>query len=471
MKKNKFLFIIAIIYFLIPIFVYAGEIRFNNPTQKSKNVYTFTLTAEDVSLNYITGDLSTPNATITSVTMASGWKNATGKNNHFYFYHDGKSSGNYKIATFEVKITDDSYYKVSNLNYGINKCSVDMYNNYFGENGSLVSKDKYNQTCLLSKDATLKSLSISSGVLSPSFDSALELYSANVENNISSVTFKAVPNNEKAIVSGATCALNVGLNTCKIIVKAEAGNTKTYTVTVTRKNKASNPPIVSSDASISNLVVHGGTLQTAFNSNVREYNLKVDKNAESIYFTFEINSNNQKFTSEKCSIFADTCKLTITAEDGISKITYIFHLINENTNFGNSASSSNSSTTNTSTNKNNSSSNVSSVNTTQNQNNSSNNTNNSNKNPDAITEEPSNNKTESGSPTISTEENNENKEEEKTENVENQKEDKKENKNILKYAIYLFGLIVIVYLFISNLRARVNNSNKNSTKKKNKKVK
>ena len=331
MKKGIYLLLVSFMFVLLPKLVYAGDIYFNNPVKKTNNVFTFTVTVNDLNLNYLTGDLKTPNATITNVTMSNGWINKTGNSNHFYFYHDGKSSGNYTIATFEVTLTNSSQYEVENLQKGFNTCTTDIYQNYFGEDGTLVSKEVYDKTCGISKDATLKSLSISSGTLSPKFDSSLEIYSATVENNVSSITFNATPNHSKAnIVSGATCALKEGLNTCKIVVKAEAGNTKTYTVTVTRKNKQNQNPMLSSDATFYNFVVHGGTLTTTFQPNVKEYTIHVDKNASSVYFTFTMNSNHTTYTSGKCSASTEVCRLTVTAEDGVSKITYTFHLVNPN---------------------------------------------------------------------------------------------------------------------------------------------
>ena len=367
MKKVKnFLFtIMVMVIILMPSFVFAGEINFNDPVKKDVNVYTFTLTVEDVKLNYISGDIVSPNATITNITMSSGWNNATKNNNHFYFYHDGESSGNYTIATFEVTLTQSSHYEVKNLKYGLNQCQSDSYGNLFGENYKIVSRETFNKTCNISKDATLKSLSISSGNLSPQFDSNLELYSATVENNVTSVTFAATLNSTKAkIISGNTCSLKVGLNTCKIVVQAEAGNKKTYTITVTRKNKENLANTLSSDATITNLVVHGGTLTQSFKRTTYEYTIKPDKNAKNIYFTFEINSNKTKMTSNTCSSKSDICKLTITAEDGKNKAMYLFHILNDNaiavqqnttssnTNSNSNSNSNSNTNTNSSTNKN-----------------------------------------------------------------------------------------------------------------------
>lgn len=372
MKKIKTIFLIIIVMFFLPMLVKAGAIRFNDPVKTSPNTYTFTLTIENMNLNYIQGNLSITNGKITKIDMSSSWINKTGTNNDFYFYHDGRMGGSYTVATIEVTMTDNSEYTVQNLKYGLNKCKIDSYGNYFGENGGLVSKSTYDSTCAINKDASLKSLTVSSGTLSPMFESTLELYNVTVENKVSQITFQATPNHNKTkIISGSTCSLKVGINLCKITTQAEAGNKKTYTITVTRKNASNNT--LSNDASISNLQVHGGTLTKTFQPNVKEYDIKVNKDSKKIYFTFTTNSNKQNHTSESCNITEDTktCRLTITAEDGVTKNSYLFNILNENNKdqTTNNSNTNASSTINASTNnKNNTTNNINNGNAVDNKN-------------------------------------------------------------------------------------------------------
>lgn len=358
MKKIKNYLIGILVLLLFPIVVEAGEIRFNKPVKTSNTTYEFTLTVDNIKLNTISGNIGVTNGKITKITMSNSWINQTGNNNTFYFYRNGSMTGSYTVATIEVTMTDNSEYSIHNLSYKLNKCVKDSYGNYFGERGSLVSKSTYDATCSISKDATLKSITPSSGSIAPKFDPSLELYSITVNNNVSSIKWNLVVNNSKAkVISGSTCSLKVGINLCKIVVQAEAGNQKTYTITTTRKNASNNT--LSTDASIRNLEVHGGTLTKTFNPNTHEYNVKMNKNTSSLYFTFVTNSNGEKHTSKSCTITegTKTCKLTITAEDGVTKNSYVFNIIQDgNTNTGGTSSSntSSSSTTkgNSSTNKN-----------------------------------------------------------------------------------------------------------------------
>jgi uncharacterized repeat protein (TIGR02543 family) len=96
-----------------------------------------------------------------------------------------------------------------------------------------------------STDSTLSTLTISSGTLSPSFDSATTSYTATVANGTSSLTVTPTRNqanatitvNGTAVNSGSASgpiSLSVGTNTITVVVTAQDGTTTSYTITVTR---------------------------------------------------------------------------------------------------------------------------------------------------------------------------------------------------------------------------------------------
>jgi formylglycine-generating enzyme required for sulfatase activity len=87
-----------------------------------------------------------------------------------------------------------------------------------------------------SSDATLKSLGISSGTLSPAFSPETTDYTVAVGNEISSITLTAATNHAGASAQGdGPQTLGTGETSIAIIVIAEDGTaTKTYTVTVLR---------------------------------------------------------------------------------------------------------------------------------------------------------------------------------------------------------------------------------------------
>lgn len=94
-----------------------------------------------------------------------------------------------------------------------------------------------------SSDATLKSLTISPGSLSPSFSSGTTQYSATVSSGTTRLTVSATPNHSEAsvYVSGAG-SLSVGQNNVYVTVTAEDGTQKTYTIVVTRNSSSTTKP-------------------------------------------------------------------------------------------------------------------------------------------------------------------------------------------------------------------------------------
>ena len=89
-----------------------------------------------------------------------------------------------------------------------------------------------------SSDSTLKSLSVDKGKLNPTFDSEKFDYSLSVNNDVEKITISAEKNNENASIDGlGEKELKVGVNTFEIKVTSENGESRTYTLTVTRKEK------------------------------------------------------------------------------------------------------------------------------------------------------------------------------------------------------------------------------------------
>lgn len=451
--KKFFISMFAIL--ILPVFVKAGTIEFTNPKQTSSNTYEFVLKVDNIKLNSIEGDFHITNGTVTNIEMNSSWMNQTGINHHFYFYRDGASTGSYTVATIEVTMTDNSVYSIHNLEYVFHQCKS-AKGLYFGENGNLVSKSVYDSTCGLSKDATLKSITPNYGKLSPSFDSALSIYGMTVENNVSEVEFNPVTTNLKAkVISGKTCSLHVGVNQCQIVVQAEAGNQKTYTISVARKNAYNS--ILSSDASISNLEVHGGQLTEDFNPKRKEYDVKVSTNASSIYFTFITNSDKAFHKSDSCNVTegTKTCTLTITAEDGITKDNYVFTILRETKENQSTSNSTIGSNTKNDSNK----SNNSSTNTNKKEENPNSNVSTSEKN-----EISSNETIETNSPNLE-----EQNSREKNKEDSNEKEVKKERKKFVSFVIFsIFDFILgigIGAFVVQKLKIR-NNKKKKGKKKK-----
>ena len=96
-----------------------------------------------------------------------------------------------------------------------------------------------------SKNAALEQLSLADAVLEPGFSPDVLQYSATVGSSVNSTSVSAIAASGKAKVAingsapqrgpaSATVALNAGVNTITVVVTAESGRQRTYTVEVTR---------------------------------------------------------------------------------------------------------------------------------------------------------------------------------------------------------------------------------------------
>ena len=95
-----------------------------------------------------------------------------------------------------------------------------------------------------SDNANLTDLTLSTGTLSPTFNTNVLVYSASVTNATSSITFTASPSDSGATVyingvlsgpTGTAVALTVGTNTIQVVVyAANAQDNKTYQLSITR---------------------------------------------------------------------------------------------------------------------------------------------------------------------------------------------------------------------------------------------
>jgi len=190
----------------------------------------------------------------------------------------------------------------------------------------------------LSNDATLSALTISNGTLSPSFSSGTTAYTNSVGNLVSSVTITPTSNESHAtitvngapVISGyasSAVSLSVGSNTITVIVTAQDGTTKTYTITVTRA--------ISSDATLSALTISDGTLSPTFNSNTILYTDSVGNLTTAVTVRPTTNESHATVTvngtpvisrsssnAVNLTVGSNTITIVVTGQDGIATKTY-----------------------------------------------------------------------------------------------------------------------------------------------------
>ncbi len=87
-----------------------------------------------------------------------------------------------------------------------------------------------------SNNANLSGLRVEGYTITPSFSSSVTNYSLEVENDVESIVIRATKADGNASVSGTgERSLSEGSNVFRIVVTAQKGNTKTYTLVVNRK--------------------------------------------------------------------------------------------------------------------------------------------------------------------------------------------------------------------------------------------
>ncbi len=188
-----------------------------------------------------------------------------------------------------------------------------------------------------SPDATLSALTVSDGTndvpLTPNFDTDTAGYTASVDNSVGSVTVTATANDSNATVTvgGAAVAsgspssaisLTAGVaEVIDIVVTAQDGTTKTYTVTVTR---AIALPVMSSDATLSALTVSDGTndvpLTPAFAADTAGYTANVDNSVDSVTVTPTVNDSNATVTVEGDTVTSGSPSSAISLTAGVAEV-------------------------------------------------------------------------------------------------------------------------------------------------------
>ncbi|WP_168801042.1 cadherin-like beta sandwich domain-containing protein [Peteryoungia ipomoeae] len=193
----------------------------------------------------------------------------------------------------------------------------------------------------VSTNASLSALVLSQGTLVPGFASGTTSYTASVGNAVTSLTVTptltdataTITVNSVAVTSGnASGAINldVGSNVVTVVVTAQDGvTTGTYTVTVTRAAP------LSTDASLSALVLSQGTLTPGFASGTNSYtasvgnavtSLTVTPTATSLNATVTVNSvtvaSGNASNAINLSVGSNTITVVVTAQDGVTTGTY-----------------------------------------------------------------------------------------------------------------------------------------------------
>lgn len=225
MKKIKYLLYFAIIIFIgVPSVKAAGSInvRANTSSVTVGNSVKVTVTVNssdaagwEYCLNYDTSMLS-----LTSPSSPCVLGGTLAGNKSVTFVLKARASGKSTISLSSVSVLDDAANDVS-----VTKGSV-----------TITARTQQEIEASYSDNANLSNLEVEGYALLEQFNKDTLEYNLEVENDIEEVNIKATRADSRASVSGAgTVSLTEGVNSFKIVVTAEKGNKKTYTLNINRK--------------------------------------------------------------------------------------------------------------------------------------------------------------------------------------------------------------------------------------------
>ncbi len=208
-----------------------------------------------------------------------------------------------------------------NLEYGINKFNIVV-------NSELGNTKTYKITITRPDDRekinTLSTLSVSDYNISPTFKSSVTSYSLTVPGTTTNVYINATKNgNNSYFVSDygpRKVNLEYGSNKVLIKVNNEAGETKVYTINITR------PDYRSTDNYLSSLSVSAGDFK--FDKNTLEYTFGVQNSVENITVYAESVNNRSIISglgSYKLKVGKNSIKIDVQAENGNIR-TYVLNV-------------------------------------------------------------------------------------------------------------------------------------------------
>lgn len=213
-------------------------------------------------------------------------------------YTQTDNDGNYtldadsSVKTARVELLDNNGTPMS---YTVNGSSSNVVNLVGGVNTIIITRTHLNTSkqykLIITKkgEAKLKSLTPSTGTLSPAFNSDIYDYTITVPTTQETIAFTptAVDNASTIKVDGATVRsgsksqnikLDEGENEVEIVLTTKDGDTSTYTVNITRT-------ALFRSAQLSALALTQGSFTPAFNKGIYEYSATVDNGVTSIGVT------------------------------------------------------------------------------------------------------------------------------------------------------------------------------------------
>lgn len=279
--------------------------------------------------------VSSSNSSIAAISYSADWKESS-----FSVKVTGKKAGTAKVTVTASDVSDTSAKEVTGSKTVTVKVTDSTNNNNNNSNNNNNNSNNSNNSNTASNDATLKNLGITPNDFS-GFRKATTSYSVTVPNNVAKISIYAYASDSKATVTGTgSKSLNVGKNTFAIKVTAQdKKTTKTYTLTITRKDKEDNTTDdnteddskLSTDATLRNFGITPTKYDfSGFKKGKTTYSVVVPKSAEtiSIYAYASDSKATVTGTGEKSlKIGKNSFEVKVTAEDKKTTKTYSLTVI------------------------------------------------------------------------------------------------------------------------------------------------
>ncbi len=206
------------------------------------------------------------------------------------------------------------------LNTGMNQIQIVVT----AEDGKTTKTYTLNIDREKSSDATLSSLTVDSGTLTPAFDKDVDKYEVIVPNEVENLGINATTTSDAASVSiTGNTSLTVGTNDAKVTVTAEDGTIKVYTVQILRQPSSNNFLSALSVKDVNSYEYIDTFLKTKL-----EYNITVENNIDKVTIdaTREDTDSILKGTGEKTLDIGDNSfDVTVTSASGITR-TYVVNV-------------------------------------------------------------------------------------------------------------------------------------------------
>lgn len=273
------------------------------------------------------GDTISCNVNITSDVLVTGLSGKYTLGSSFTYVSFTPSNGftTYSQSASGFAIGNNNGIKGTSQLVGIIKLKVNNAGT-FSLHSLDASDDSFNSYSPTTKNATLKikssnnslaNLILSNGTLSPIFNANTTSYTATI--NAGNVVINATKGESNQTISGlGTKTLKYGKNTFQIVVAAENGTKKTYTIVITR------PDNRSTNNNLKSLSTNQGNI--SFNKNTTTYNLNVNSNITAIKINAALEDSKASFISGSgprtvnLNYGKNAVQIKIKAENGSTKI-------------------------------------------------------------------------------------------------------------------------------------------------------